>query len=155
MGSLLRCSLSGADLRLGKGLAAQVGSELAATEPGALESVWIIQTSHCSSLLATLFTQAVWVDLPWKKKKIFWYPRQFSQDIGEWPENQILKIKIIRSNRQSNLQASCQSFFSLSRHYPSGRRRRHGQLRIGYFFGSRPARRQEESPRLGQHRRGP
>jgi len=29
------------------------------------------------------------------------------------------KIKIIRTNRQSNLQASCQSIFSLCRHHPS------------------------------------
>jgi len=28
------------------------------------------------------------------------------------------KIKIIRTNRQSNLWASCQSIFSLSRHHP-------------------------------------
>jgi len=55
----------------------------------------------------------------------FVVPRQFSQDIGEWPENQILipdwtyfycpgttlardnkKIKIVRTNRQSNFLAS-------------------------------------------------
>jgi len=29
------------------------------------------------------------------------------------------KIKIIRSNQQSNLQASCHSFFSLSQHHPN------------------------------------
>jgi len=29
------------------------------------------------------------------------------------------KIKILRTNRQSNLLASCQSIFSLSRHHPS------------------------------------
>jgi len=29
------------------------------------------------------------------------------------------KIKIVRTNRQSNLRASCQSLFSLSRHHPS------------------------------------
>jgi len=28
------------------------------------------------------------------------------------------KIKIVRTNRQSNLQASCQSIFSLGRHHP-------------------------------------
>jgi len=31
------------------------------------------------------------------------------------------KIKIVRSNRQSNLRDSCQSLFSLSRHHPSQR----------------------------------
>jgi len=29
------------------------------------------------------------------------------------------KRKIVRTNRQSNLRASCQSIFSLSRHHPS------------------------------------
>jgi len=29
------------------------------------------------------------------------------------------KIKIIRTNRQSNLRGSCQSIFSLSRHHPN------------------------------------
>jgi len=29
------------------------------------------------------------------------------------------KIKIVRTNRQSNLGASCQSIFSLYRHHPS------------------------------------
>jgi len=32
------------------------------------------------------------------------------------------KIKIVRTNRQSNLRASCQSIFSLSRHHPNPRR---------------------------------
>jgi len=31
------------------------------------------------------------------------------------------KIKIVRSNRQSNLRGSCQSLFSLCRHRPSWR----------------------------------
>jgi len=31
------------------------------------------------------------------------------------------KIKIVRTNRQSNLRGSCQSFFSLTRHFPSFR----------------------------------
>jgi len=30
------------------------------------------------------------------------------------------KIKIVRTNRQSNLRCSCQSIFSLCRHHPSG-----------------------------------
>jgi len=29
------------------------------------------------------------------------------------------KIKIVRTNRQSNLRGSCQSIFSLSRHHPT------------------------------------
>jgi len=29
------------------------------------------------------------------------------------------KIKIVRTNRQSNLRGSCQSIFSLSRHHPN------------------------------------
>jgi len=31
------------------------------------------------------------------------------------------KIKIVRTNRQSNLLSSCQSIFSLCRHHPSSR----------------------------------
>jgi len=31
------------------------------------------------------------------------------------------KIKIVRTNRQSNLRGSCQSIFSLSRHHPTSR----------------------------------
>jgi len=40
------------------------------------------------------------------------------QQLGKIDRGQ-QKIKIVRSNRQSNLQASCQSFFSLSGHHPT------------------------------------
>jgi len=46
------------------------------------------------------------------------------QQLGKIDEGQ-QKIKIVRTNRQSNLCCSCQSIFSLSRHLPSEIQLRH------------------------------
>jgi len=79
---------------------------------------------------------------------------QFSQDTGEWPEKQILipdwtyfhcpgatlryaegqqKIKIVRTNRQSNLQGSCQSIFSLCWHHPTPLHPKHNNKKPKLF----------------------
>jgi len=44
------------------------------------------------------------------------------------------KIKIVRTNRQSNLQSSCQSIFSLCRHHPTLRECLKTFGRFGHIF---------------------